>query len=245
MLTLESITLKERLQSVSCVAKAGDIVHLLGANGAGKSSLLHVISGIQAVDSGTIDFNSVPIINLSALVLAGFRCLQLQQEALAFDIEVIESIDFVTDQKQLPELLAAALEIQGLLARRISMLSGGERQRVEITRCLLRVWPSIMAGEALILLDEPFKGMDFRHQHLLSNLLSQLAKIGNHIIVSHHDLNLCQQYADQVWLLKQGRLLTQGTKEDVLTQNWLQIAFDCKLDCAFTETGKKIFQTYI
>lgn len=245
MLTLESITLKERLQSVSCAATAGDIVHLLGANGAGKSSLLHVVAGIQAVNSGAIDFNNMPILNLSALVLAGFRCLQLQQGALAFDIKVIESIDFVTNQKQLPELLVAALEIQGLLERRISTLSGGECQRVEVARCLLRVWPSILAGEALILLDEPFKGMDFRHQHLLSNLLGQLAKIGNHIVVAHHDLNLCQQYADQVWLMKQGRLLTQGAKEHVLTQYWLQLAFDCNLDCALTETGKKIFQTYI
>ena len=245
MLAFSNLCIDKRLRSISANASAGQFVHILGANGAGKSSLLAAISGLLAVDSGTINLFSREVNDYSLAELAAFRCLQEQHQNTVFSITVKESLAFFAPHGVFPASLEKALEIETFMHRPLSELSGGESRRVQIARVLWQVWSAIEQGQALILLDEPVQGLDFRHQHLLFLLLSDLAAKGNIVVVSHHDLNLCQQYAQQVWLMQNGEIVMQGEVDLVLKAENLQEIFACEVRSFKDQHGNLLFQTYL
>lgn len=245
MLRLKAVTLDGRLSDISAEANSGQFIHLLGSNGAGKSSLLAAVAGLVQVNKGRIEILRQGINEFSLAQLAQFRCLQEQQQNSAFAITVQESLSFFTGHSELPAELNHALEVDKFLQRPLGRLSGGESRRVHIARCLLQIWSAIVQGQALILLDEPVQGLDFRHQHLLCLLLQALAAKGNLILMSHHDLNLSQQYASHVWLMRDGRLIEQGERDDILQQKLLENAFECRVRLLPDVDNHKLFQTYL
>lgn len=95
-------------------------------------------------------------------------------------------------------------------------LSGGESRRVQIVRVLWQIWDAVKQGQAIFLLDEHDQGLNFRHQHLLFLMITEHARKGNVVVVSHHNLNICQQYAKQVWLMQNGEILLQGEVDHAL-----------------------------
>ncbi|MFT4939986.1 MAG: ABC-type cobalamin transport system ATPase subunit [Paraglaciecola sp.] len=245
MLVFSNLCLNNRLRSVSGSAVAGQFVHVLGANGAGKSSLLAAISGLLAVDSGTISLHNRDLSDYSLAQLADFRCLQEQQQNTVFSITVRESLEFFAPLGEFPACLEKALEIESFMHRPLSELSGGESRRVQIARVLWQVWNAVELGQAIILLDEPVQGLDFRHQHLLFLMLSEQVSKGNVVVVSHHDLNLCQQYAQCVWLMQNGEILMQGEVDVILRTEYLQNIFECEVRSFNDQHGNMLFQTYL
>lgn len=245
MLHFSAVTLGKRLLQVSGSAQAGQFIHILGANGAGKSTLLGVLSGLLVPDKGTITLGERKLTDYPLPLLAQIRCLQEQQQNSVFAISVRESLTFFSPQNEFPAQLERALEIAPFMSRSLAELSGGESRRVQIARALWQIWPAIEKGQGLILLDEPIQGLDFRHQHLLLQMLSGLATLGNVIIMSHHDLNLCQQYAQQVWLMRDGVMVSQGTPEATLATVKLSTVFGCEVRCFFDDCGNKLLQTYL
>lgn len=247
MIQVDNINLENRLENIEVKALPGEFVHILGANGAGKSSLLSVISGLLKGNSGGVSYligeESMPVEQLSLQQLALYRCFQEQQQQTQFDLTVAESLQFFTQFTTLPDLLEKGLEVAQFLPRNIQSLSGGESRRVHIARVLLQIWPKLMEGAGLVLLDEPIQGLDFKHQHLLFTLLRELASMGNTVIASHHDLNLCFRYSDKVWLMKNGRIFQAGVKHNVMTEQALSQAYDCKIT-QYSHQNVVIFQSY-
>lgn len=248
MIQIDNVSLPKRLANINIAAQPGEFVHVLGANGAGKSSLLSVMAGLIAVESGQILFQlngkQHEIQQLSLQQLSHFRCFQEQQQQSPFDLTVLESLKFFANFRQLPDQLEAGLEIAPFLPRKIKSLSGGESRRVHIARVLLQIWPKLMAGEGLVLMDEPIQGLDFKHQHLLFQLLKSLSSLGNTIVASHHDLNLCFAYSDHVWLMKQGEIFQSGINSDVMTDALLSEIYACKVR-QYTNQNDVIFKTYL
>jgi vitamin B12 transport system ATP-binding protein len=245
MLKFEQLFLAGRLNGVSGQVLSGEFVHVLGTNGAGKSSLLCALAGLLQPEHGQIWVKQKEIQDYSLPQLARLRCLQEQQQNSAFALTVAEILYFFSEQRECPNDLEVALEIRHLLNKPLNRLSGGEAGRVHIARALLQVWSSISQGRAIILLDEPNQGLDFKHQHLLFGLLRRLSKIGNAVIVNHHDLNLCQQYADKIWLMQSGQIVKNiGSLEHISNQD-LATIFSCGIQFAIDATGNKIFQTYL
>lgn len=248
MIEIKNLSLPKRLTNINIATQAGEFVHILGANGAGKSSLLSALAGLIPIESGQVLFElndkQQEIQQLSLPQLSRFRCFQEQQQQTPFDLTVQESLQFFANFQQLPDQLEAGLEIAPFLTRKIKSLSGGESRRVHIARVLLQIWPKLMEGEGLVLMDEPIQGLDFRHQHLLFQLLKCLSKLGNTIIVSHHDLNLCFTYSDHVWLMKHGEIFQSGINSDVMTDQLLSDAYACKI-CQYSNQNEVIFQTYL
>lgn len=253
MLNLKNVALGNRLQQITAQLAAGCITHLLGENGAGKSTLLEVMAGLLSVDNGEVTLNDKAIQEYSLAHLALIRCFHEQQPSSSFALSVGETLSFFSALNQLPDELQAALEINGFMSRSLASLSGGERQRVHIARVLLQVWPMIIRGQAMILLDEPLQGLDIRHQHLLFELLSRFALLGNLVVISHHDVALAQIYAlpddtegmqatlnQQIWLMHKGHLLASGSAETVLTMANLKQVFACDIQPVQTESGKKL-----
>lgn len=245
MLKLENITISRRLESVSLEFQAGQMVCLLGANGAGKSSLLSAVSGLLTCASGQIIISDKDIAAYSLSQLASFRCYQEQQSISHFELTVEDALSFFSANTDLPERLDAALEIGQFAKRKLNTLSGGESRRVHIARVLLQIWPAIIEGRGLILLDEPIQGLDFKHQHLIFKLLKEFTTAGNLVLLSHHDLNLAHRYSDRVILMLQGKVIANGDVDSVMNKAFLEQAFGCKIDSIEDQSNNRLFQSYL
>ena len=226
---LHAVSLDKRLTDVTCQCLKGQSIHLLGENGAGKSSLLEVIAGLTDADNGHCRIDDTPVNALTLPELARFRAFHAQSSAASFALSVNDYLHFYASSQvsPLPTLLEFTMEVSHLLTRRITTLSGGEKQRVELCRALLQVWPAIEAGDALVLLDEPLQGLDIRHQYALMALTKALTGKGNTVILTSHDIGLSANNADQIWLLKNGSLVANGTPTEVVNEFNLNATFCC------------------
>ncbi|WP_414830378.1 ATP-binding cassette domain-containing protein [Alteromonas sp. H39] len=226
---LHSVSLDKRLNDVTCHCLKGQSIHLLGENGAGKSSLLEVIAGLTEADNGHCRIEGTPVNALTLPELARFRAFHAQFSSASFALSVKEYLQFYSSSPvpPLPAILEFTMEVSHLLTRRITTLSGGEKQRVDLCRALLQVWPAIETGDALILLDEPLQGLDIKHQYALMALTRELTSKGNTVILTSHDIGLSANNADQIWLLKHGALVANGEPLNVVNEINLNATFGC------------------
>ncbi|GAB3035892.1 ATP-binding cassette domain-containing protein [Bowmanella dokdonensis] len=245
MLRVQRLTLSNRLIDIRLTVSGGESVHLLGPNGAGKSSLLLTLAGLLQPDAGEVSWQGRSLDQQSPMELAGYRCLMEQQQQTQFAVTVRECLAFASPGLTLPEELEAALEIRQFWSRPMNQLSGGELRRVQIARSLTQIWPAVEAGEAMILMDEPVQGLDFSHQHKLCQLLKKLTGRGNVLVISHHQLNLAQMYATRICLLKDGKLLADGSPQQTLEPGLLQQVFDCQVRVLTDTEQNRLIQTYL
>lgn len=201
------------------------IVGLIGPNGAGKSSLLKAILGL-------IPYQGKVMVAGQTGRAARQHLAYVEQKSqidLTFPMTVREAVSLgfyrkrglfqgltKTDWARVDEVLAD-LELTDLATRPISDLSGGQFQRVLVARCLVQ--------EAdVLLLDEPFVGIDAVSEHLIMTLLRQLKEAGKTILIVHHDLSKVRAYFDQLLLIK-GRLIAFGEIDQVYTPKNLKLAY--------------------
>ncbi len=216
----------EALQNISFTTSCGRTLALIGPNGAGKSTLLHVLAGLLRAESGSIRWNGVP---LSALGHEIAFMPQRTEVDWKFPITVRQLVEmgrypalgaWKSPRRHDAEIVNKALEALGLTPlqeRQIGALSGGQQQRAFLARA--------MAQEAhILLLDEPFTGLDVPGMESLATLLRALAVEGRLIIASHHDLNTAADIFDEALLLNR-QLLAAGNTAEVLTEANLQRAF--------------------
>lgn len=222
MLIIDDVSLEQRLVKVNAQTHTGQIVHLVGENGAGKSTLLHILAGLNPVYEGRVSLNHKDLSSYDELELSEIRVMLEQHHDTPFSISVSELLSYYSSETSLPDEIENALEIRQFYRRSLLMLSGGEQRRVHIARCLLKAWSNVKTGKALVLLDEPFQGLDYRHQSLVNELLERIRQWGNLVILSVHDINLSINHADCVWLMHQGRLALSGTPSEVLNAQVLQ-----------------------
>nr|WP_241737433.1 ATP-binding cassette domain-containing protein [Neptunicella marina] len=232
------------MQQIDLDFTQANFVHLIGPNGAGKSTLLETLAGIIKPSSGHVILRQQTLESYNLHQLAAMRSMLKQQDSVSFPLTVEELLLFYCNwQYAIPKQIELALEVEQYRHRHLPELSGGEQQRVQLARVLLQIWSVIEQGEGLLLLDEPLKGLDLRHQQKLMSLLKSLSKSGNKVVMSLHDLNWCDGYADQVVLLKQGRLVATGTVQQTLIPQQLSSAFDCLISVQTSLEGKKLLQT--
>lgn len=242
MFELSGACVGERIKNVSVSLEAGQQCHILGANGAGKSSLLNVLAGLVELEQGSIHYQKQAMENLALPVLAANRCFLQQDQASAFDIPLAQLLAFYTQYNELPDALEACLQLGGLLHKPLSVLSGGQQQRFNLARSLLQVWPAIEQGEAAILLDEPCQHLDINYQYNLMHLLCSLTNKGNCVILSSHDINLSMSYADKAILMKDGEILSRGDVNEALSLEHLEKAYSHRfvaLELQSNELGDK------
>jgi ABC-2 type transport system ATP-binding protein len=193
---------------LSLTIPAGQTVALLGANGAGKSTILNAVLGLIATTSG-----SVRVLGRRPLqaVRAGGVGAMLQHGGLPSEARVGEVIDLVRRSYPtawpLDDLVATA-GIDGLLGRSVEALSGGQRQRV-----LLAV---ALAGEPpLLLLDEPTSAMDVEGRRAFWTTMRDLAGRGHTVVFATHHLAEADAVADRVVVVDGGRVVADGTTADI------------------------------
>nr|WP_232054884.1 heme ABC transporter ATP-binding protein [Leminorella richardii] len=209
-------------QDVSLQLKPGELVTIIGPNGAGKSTLLRLLTGYLTPSSGECRLMGKRMTDWCPHALARTRAVMRQHSDLAFPFSVRDVITMgrfpygKARQQEAIEQVLIQTECQSLAHRDYRHLSGGEQQRVQLARVLVQLWQPEPEAKWLFL-DEPTSALDLYHQQQTLRLLKQLTKTLNFSVCCVlHDLNLASLYSDRVVLLHQGKLVAQGTPEQVM-----------------------------
>lgn len=201
----------QALKNVNLSVKEGEFVCIMGASGSGKTTLLNIISGLDTPSSGSVFVNGVNIFEKNAISLARYRRRDIgivfQHYNLIHVLTVRENIelqirlDHKTPIKEEIDLIIKKLGLEGVQHKLPNQLSGGEQQRVAIGRALA-------AKPMLILADEPTGNLDSKNGENILKLIQSISyenKIT--IIMITHDSNVAK-YADKVYKLKDGEILS-------------------------------------
>jgi iron complex transport system ATP-binding protein len=218
------------VSDISFEVAQGRILAICGANGAGKSTLLRMIYRYQRPATGRVSLGGDDLWGLSPRVAACRVAAVLQEQPTDFSLTVREMVGlgrtphrhgFSGAGARDAQVIAASLyrlDLMRFAEKPFGTLSGGERQRVMVARALAQ-------EPELLVLDEPTNHLDIRHQ---LEVLGLLRALGLTVVLTLHDLTLAAEYADQIVLLHQGRVLADGPPQDVLTGDRVAQAFGVK-----------------
>ena len=220
---------KHLLKSTTLTIKAGEFVAVVGANGSGKTSLLRCLYRVNKPTSGNVLLDGQNIWDLSADLCAQRIATVLQDTSAEFALTVFEMVEIGLTAKSTSwkrtqadhQAITNALEVLDILHfidRDFNSLSGGERQRVMIARALVQQ-PDIL------ILDEPTNHLDIRHQ---LEVLSLLSKLPCTIVITLHDLSLAAAYADQILVMKEGKVEYYSSVNETLTEQKIEDVFNVK-----------------
>lgn len=234
MLECEALTVRAGwrvlLADIALRLAPGEFVAVLGENGAGKTTLLRALAGERLAPalraSGSVRINGRPIGRYSAAQRARLRAVLPQHADAAFAFTALEvaalgRYAFGGDGREDRAIARRALALADgshLAERELPTLSGGERARVHMAAAFAQLWEREAIEPRYLLLDEPTAALDLAHQHHLlacARAFAQERAIG--VLAILHDLNLAAQYADRVFVLRDGRLLAQGAPAEVFT----------------------------
>jgi iron complex transport system ATP-binding protein len=239
MLEVRDVTIKYEdavvLRDISFELERGKVIALLGANGAGKTTILRALNGLLKLSGGAISLNKKPLGEYSRSEIARKIAVVAQENETRFPVNVLEFVltgrfahgtAFGWETESDLEFAKKALEMCDLARyekRLMNRLSGGERQRAVLARAL--------ATEAeILLLDEPTANLDLSHQALMFKLVRSRCSQSNYgAIVITHDLNLASEFADEIIVLSGGKISARGTPGEVLTDRVIGEAFGVKV----------------
>lgn len=221
---------RELIRDLSFRIAPGEIVCLLGQNGAGKSLCLATLAGLRAPAAGHVMLNGEPLQGLGRRAIARQLGLLLQEDAQAFPASVLQTA-LMGRHPHLPPMATesdqdlakaraslAALGLAGLEDRAVATLSGGERRRLALARVLTQ-------DPAVLLLDEPINHLDPRHQILVLEKLRALASEGRAILLTLHEPWLAVRFADRAVLLFEDGSWELGPCAQVLSLGMLTRLF--------------------
>lgn len=212
----------------------GRVAVIVGPNGAGKSTLLKVLAGEMKPDAGRVRLDGDALPTLPPRVLARRRAVLPQHTEVAFSFRVGEVVALgmapSARRDTLVERLLAQVDLPGFAGRLYDHLSGGERQRVQLARVLAQL--ERLPGEApgFLLLDEPTASLDLAHQLLVLDVARAHAAAGGGVLAILHDLNLAAMCADDLVVMKAGRILAAGPPGEVMTSALLLDAFGVRAE---------------
>jgi iron complex transport system ATP-binding protein len=217
------------LNDLNCQIKENSFTAIIGPNGAGKSTLIKLLSGETTQYSGAINLFGQSIKNFSCIELSKIRSVltQNQNNALPFKAYEIVSMGVLNNPNsdiQIATTFMNQTEVGHLAMRNYNSLSGGEVKRVDLARMLAQ-------ESKICLLDEPTNHLDPYFQRSLLMKCKSLVSQGVTVIAALHDLNLASLFADEIIVLKDGRLVKIGHPNDVLSVELIKdlYRFDCQL----------------
>ena len=216
------------MRDASFVAPSGTITALVGVNGSGKSTLFKAIMGFVRLARGSISIFGMPVAEALGQNLVAYVP---QSEEVDWNFPVLVEdvvmmgrygrMGFLRRPRPIDhEAVAVALSRVGMTEfrkRQIGELSGGQRKRVFLARALAQ-------DSRVILLDEPFTGVDLKTEGAIIDLLKELREEGRVMLVSTHDLGSVPEFCDRTVLVK-GTVLTYGPTAEVFTQANLEMTF--------------------
>jgi manganese/iron transport system ATP-binding protein/manganese/zinc/iron transport system ATP- binding protein len=221
---------KPALLDVSISIEKDQLVGVIGPNGAGKSTFIKAVLGFIKPDIGTVRINGLNVQRTKGRV-----AYVPQRGAVDWDFPVtVREVALMGRYQEIPwysspakddyEITEEALRMvrmQDFAGRQIGELSGGQQQRVFLARALAQ-------GSDILLLDEPFAGVDAATERAILEVLERAKKAGKTLVVVHHDLSTAAEYFDKLILIKQ-RMYAYGTPEQVLNEELLSKIYEGRL----------------
>lgn len=213
---------KKVVRGVEFSMQIGEVLGLLGPNGAGKTTTFYMVVGFYKPTAGDVFLDDKCITNLPMYKRARLGISYLPQEPSVFrkfTVEeniwsILETRKDLTKQekKERLESLIDEFAIERIRKQKAYTLSGGERRRTEIAR-------SLAMEPKFLLLDEPFAGIDPIAVADIKSMIRLLAKRGIGILITDHNVRDTLEITDRAIIVNQGTIMTQGTKEEILSSN--------------------------
>ncbi len=218
----------DAVQHISVEIEAGKRVALVGPNGAGKSTLFKAIMGLMRVSGGEVRIHGQRDARQAVAYVPQFEDVDWDFPVSVMDVVVMglaRQIGWLRlPKRQHRQAALQALDRVGLADyrnRQIGELSGGQKRRVFIARALAQ-------GASILLLDEPFSGVDAAAQQTFFEILDHLRDEGVTVLLATHDLNLVSTHFDTLMVLNK-RLLAYGKPNDVFTPEIMAAAFGSQM----------------
>lgn len=236
---------REVLHDVSLTAQAGEVTVIVGPNGCGKSTLLKTICGIQPVTAGQVLLDGEKLFALPRNLLAQ-KTAYLAQSRQVPDITVERLVlhgrfpylgyprRYRKEDYAIADAAMKTMGVAELADELVQNLSGGQRQKVYIAMALVQDTP-------VILLDEPTTYLDISHQLQLMQQARMLAAQGKTVVMIIHDLPHAFQTADHMILMRDGKIVADGTPEQIYASGMISSVFGVRLCRTGTEGGWRYY----
>ena len=206
------------LSEISFSVENNEIVGLLGPNGAGKTTAFYIAAGLLFPDQGKVSINGHEVTHAPMHLRSKIGLGYLPQEASIFsDLTVEENLMGIAElaikekgaRANAVKRLIEEFNLLGILALKGRMLSGGQRRKVEIARTLV-------CSPNILLLDEPFAGIDPIAVEEIKSLLQKIAKKDISILITDHNVRETLSLCDRAIILSEGKIIANGTKNELI-----------------------------
>ena len=216
---------KKAVDSVTLHIKAGEIYGFIGHNGAGKTTTLKACCGILGFEEGEIFVDGVSVKKDPLACKRKIAYIPDNPDLYAF-MTGIQYLDFVADifkvsvgdRQERIRKYADAFELTGNLAQPIGSYSHGMKQKLALISALIH-------EPKLIILDEPFVGLDPKAAHTVKEIMRELCHNGAAIFFSTHVLEVAEKLCDKIAIIKDGKLVKEGTMDEVKGDTSLEEVF--------------------
>lgn len=213
---------------------------LLGTNGAGKTTTIRMILGILKKDSGEINWNGKKVERKNV----NFGYLP-EERGIYPKIKIIDQLTYFAKLKGMKDgpakeeikKWAEKLKVSDYLEMTAEKLSKGNQQKIQFIA-------SILHSPELIILDEPFSGLDPVNTELLKNVIIELVKEGKYIIMSSHQMSSIEEFCTEVLILNKGKTVLQGNLNDIKSKypaNRISVIVDRNIDNIIKDLGLEIY----
>ena len=205
------------LRKIDVHLNQGEMLGLLGSNGAGKSTFMNIVLGLLTPDFGDIFLSNSKLTNLAIHERSKLGIAYLPQQTSIFrGLTVYENLLAISQivkkgteaQKEIVEKLMAEFSITHLRDVKATSLSGGEVRRVEIARCLI-------TNPSVLLLDEPFAGVDLLSIQDIKVLLIKLQSRGCAVLVADHNASQLLSVVDRAYVIANGAIVADGAPRQI------------------------------
>ncbi len=236
---------KIAVDHISFTVKKGEILGLLGPNGAGKTTAIRMIMGILNPDSGQVEF----MFNGKTTVLDKNRIGYLPEErGLYDDAKVLDTLVYLAVLKGVNRTKARQLALQWLdkfelaeyAGKKLEKLSKGMQQKVQFIATILH-------EPEVVMLDEPFSGLDPINQDIVKDFIRELQQKGTAILLSAHQMNLVEELCENIFMINQGKQILYGSLKEIKRQHGdhiLKIRFPEQEDPSFIDNKAGISIIY-
>ena len=218
------------LTNFNFTVKPGELIAVIGANGAGKSTALRVMAGLLKPERGSVVLDDIALADYARHDLGKRLAFLPQERTVHWGLAVARVVALgrlphksiasgigEAGERAVSDAMAR-MDVTHLAQRSVARLSGGERARVLFARALAQQATYLIA-------DEPAAGLDPAHTLQLFEELQRLSQEGKAVVVALHELAIAARYASRVVLFKSGQCIADGAPRDVLSQENLATAF--------------------
>ncbi len=199
------------LTDFSASLSPGKIYGLLGPNGSGKSTCLHALTGLLPADSGSVLLRGIDIADPASRRHLGFAPDDLPLPGALTGTEYLRVHDALRGRQDLDGAwtLVESFELGGDLTKLLDEYSHGMRRKIQLVA-------ATMHAPALLVLDEPFRGLDPQAVVMLRHVIRALAAAGSAVLIATHDMRLAAGECDQIMLLAAGEVVASGAPDEVV-----------------------------